>query len=256
MERVRPLLAALLFAGCATASADEPLTAEAIVASAYDAAGGETWRRPRTLAMTGYGIFYDGAEPVRHERHSMWRVYDAAKTNARSADGKVRIESVRDGVPVIDVAFDGETTSTARGPQPKSAADARWASNFGFGVIRHALEDGYTVNRLPDEPVDGRAAYTLRVTDPQGGDTLFAIRQSDFAIVKVAFDTERGWHERTYSDFFSKPDTSWQQPGRVRLTYDGVKANEVIWTDFEVNADLPDCLFVLPEVEGCRLYNK
>ena len=249
---MRFVFAALLFASCATASAQDSLTAEAIIAKAHDAAGGEVWRRPKTLTMTGYGIFYDGATPVRHESHSMWRVYDSGKTDAHVADGKVRIESVRAGMPVIDVAFDGETTSTARGPQPKSDADRRWAGNFGFGVIRHALDEGYAVERLPDEPVDGRDAYTVKVLDPAGGETLFAIRHSDFAVVKVAFDTERGWHERTYSDFFSKPGVSWQQPGRVRLTYDGVKANEVIWTDFEVDADLPDCLFVLPETEGCR----
>ena len=202
--------------------------------------------------MTGYAIFYDGADSVRHESHSMWRVYDADKQTAHAADGKVRIESLRAGIPVIDVAFDGETTFTASGAQPKSEADKRWASNFGFGVIRHARDPGYTLTRLPDEPVDGHDAYTIRVTDPNGGETLFSIRQSDNAVVKLGFDTDRGWHERTYSDFFSKPGESWQQPGRVRLTYDGVKANEVIWTDFEVNAQLQDCLFVLPEAEDCR----
>jgi len=249
---MRTFLATLLLAIPAFADTASEPTAKEIIASAYEAAGGDTWVRPQTLTMTGHAIFYDGATPISHEAHSMWRVYDSAKRDAHSADGKVRIESIRDGVPVIDLAFDGTTTSTAAGPQPQSESDARWASNFGFGVIRHALDPGYTLTRLPTEPVDGQDAWFVRVTDPGGKPTIFGIRQSDHAITKVGFDTARGWHERTYSDFFSNPDDPWQQPGRVRLTYDGVKSNEVIWTAYRINDDLPTCLFVLPETPNCR----
>ncbi len=75
--------------------------------------------------------------------------------------------------------------------------------------------------------------------------TRFAIRQSDSAIVYVGFNTPRGWHERYYSHFYEKPGVSWVQPGRVRLFYDGVKANEAIWTDFDLSEDFADDLFVM-----------
>jgi len=129
--------------------------------------------------------------------NTMYRVYDAGKADAHRADGKVRITSVRDGRPIIDVAFDGEITSTAQGAQPKSEADKRWASNFGFGVIRHALDDGYSLSRLPDDLIDGTPAYLIRITDPVGGETQFAIAQADHAVLSVAFDTDRGL-ARTY----------------------------------------------------------
>ena len=246
------LLSACLLTACAsTPDAKTDLSATTIIESAYTAAGGDSWVRPQSLTMRGHAIFYDGATPVAHESHNMWRVYARDKSEAHKADGKVRITSARDGVPIIDVAFDGTTTSTAQGPREKSDADRRWASNFGFGVIRHALDDGYRVARLPNEPVDGAPAYRVQITDPTSKTTLFGIRASDFAVVKVAFDTERGWHERTYSDFFSKPGVRWQQPGRVRLTYDGVKSNEIIWTDFEINTDIPNCRFTLPETSDC-----
>ena len=70
-------------------------------------------------------------------------------------------------------------------------------------------------------------------------------------MLSVAFDTERGWHERIYSGFYSNPGASWVQPRRVRLFYNGVKANEVIWTRHLVDAPLPDYLFVLPERDVC-----
>ncbi len=251
------LAAGVLLAACATPSMsglfpDDPdRSAEDIMRAAHAAAGGPDWVRPDTLAMDGYAVFYRDGTAARHERHTMYRVYDAAKTDAHSADGKVRITSLRDGIPIIDVAFDGQTTSTAQGPREPSDADARWASNFGFGVIRHALDDGYSLARLPDDLVDGTPAYWIEVTDPVGGTTHFAVAKDSHAVLSVAFDTERGWHERIYSGFYSNPGASWVQPRRVRLFYNGVKANEVIWTRHLVDAPLPDCLFVLPERDVC-----
>ena len=239
----------------APAFATEPpfhLQTEDLINAAYEAAGGETWRRPETLIMRGTAVFYDGETAKPSEEHVMWRVYDGDKSDAHTADGKVRVRSVRDGIAFIDVAFDGQTTSTVKGPQPQSEADKRWASNFGFGVIRHALDDGYRVERLAPDFVDGHASEVVRVIDPEGGETLFWIDSVTYAIRKVGFDTERGWHERIYSDFFSKPGTDWQQPGLVRLYYNGVRANDVRWTDFDLNTDIPDCVFTLPEVEGCK----
>ncbi|MFK8052338.1 MAG: hypothetical protein AB8F65_05150, partial [Woeseiaceae bacterium] len=107
----------------ATLTPADTLDAATIMQRAYKAAGGDQWRRPETLSMRGYAVFYRDGVASRHERHDMWRVYDWSKRDAHQADGKVRIESVRDGRTIIDLSFDGNTTYTAKGPQPKSAAD-------------------------------------------------------------------------------------------------------------------------------------
>lgn len=217
-----------------------------IIEKAHQASGGETWRRPKTLLMSGYAVMYRGGGTVVYDDYRMWRVYASAKDDAHVADGKVRIEGKRDGKTGFILAFDGEQTYDANGPVADQSANAQWASNFGFGAIRHALDDGWSQTRLPDDMVDGRLAYVVELKDPAGGVTRFAFAQDDYAILYVGFDTPRGWHERRYSDFFKKPDSSWVQPGRVRLYYDGVKQNEVIWTDFALNIALPDELFVVP----------
>lgn len=93
----------------------------------------------------------------------------------------------------------------------------------------------------------------IRITDPAGGETQFGIAQKDYAILEVGFVTPRGWHERIYSNFYSNPNDTWVQPGRVRLYYDGVKGNEVIWTSYEINREVPDCLFVLPNSADCEV---
>lgn len=226
----------------------EPLSASAIVARAFEAAGGAVWAEPKTAYMSGYGLFWygDAVEPVRHDSHRMWRVYPQQKTTVHQADGKVRIDSYRDGKVVFQLAFDGRNTYNQHGLVTDERADSKqWASNFGFGAIRHALDKGYQLKRLPDDAVDGHAVYGVQVTDPEGGQTLFGIDQVSFAIRKLAFATPRGWHERFYSDFFQPPGVSWVQPGRVRLFYNGIKANEIYWSEVVINQPIDDSVFVL-----------
>lgn len=226
----------------------DALTGAEIVANAHEAAGGDAWVNPESLYMEGYGLFWRGAEDyVRYAPYRMWRVYPEAKGEAHAADGRVRIEAMSGGEPVFQIAFDGETTYDQNGPVEEEADSDRWASNFGFGVIRHALDAGYTVDRLPDDYVDGAPAYTVRVNDPAGGETLFNIRKDDFAVVSVGFDTPRGWHQRVYSRFYTNEEGGWVQPGRVRLYYDGVKANEIYWTAFTTGARYDDALFRLED---------
>lgn len=248
MRRFGALAAALVIStGCETlpSASDTPETASAIIERAHEAAGGDTWVRPRSLIMRGYGIFYQGSEAVRNERHDMWRVYPTHKEMAHQADGKVRIDSYRNGNIQFQVAFDGEHTYTQNGRMEGSPDQERWQASFGFGVIRFALDPGYQVSRLPDDSVDDIDCYKVKVTDPEGGETLFGIAKSDFRIRWLGFDTPRGWHERVYSEFFSNPGTSWQQPGRVRLYYNGVKANEIYWQSFSINETIAPEWFVL-----------
>lgn len=224
---------------------EKPISAASIMRQAHDHSGGSFWSRPKSLSLKGYGYFYKNGVRSIHEKHEMYRVFENTKDEAHAANGKVRIESYKNGKPIILVTFDGEHTYDLSGKREKSKADAQWASNFGYGVIRHALDPGYKLERLPDDTVDGQDAYFVNVIDPKGGKTMFGIAKSDYKIIKVAFDTPRGWHERIYSNFFTKPQYNWQQSGLVRLYYNGIKSNEVIWEDFEVNTVLADSLFSL-----------
>lgn len=252
------LAAALLAATPATAKGGEKAafpglypsqpdrSAADILAMAYEAAGGDSWRRPATLKLTGYAVIHQGGAAVRYDSYVMHRVYDWNKRDAHAADGKVRIEATKDGKTVLLLIFDGEKTYDLKGPVADQAANAQWASNFGFGAIRHGLDEGWAQKRLPDDMMDGEAVYMIELKDPKGGVTRFGINQRSYQVVYAGFDTPRGWHERRYSDYYRKKGVSWAQPRRVRLHYDGVKQNEIIWTDFELNAPMPHALFKSP----------
>lgn len=251
---MRAVFIALVLSACTVApeAADttvsspqmDTLNGAEIIAMAHEAAGGETWRKPGTLKLTGYNLIY-GDRPVVWDRYAMWRVFSDEKSAAHAASGKVRIEAWSGDELALLIAFDGEKTSNQNGVMEDQSANAMWSNNFGYGAIRNALDEGWRQTRVQDRLIDGAPAYMVELEDPAGGETLFGIRQGDNAIVYVGFDTPRGWHERRYSEFFSKPGISWSQAGRVRLFYDGVKANEAVWTDFVVGEDVSPDTFVI-----------
>jgi hypothetical protein len=257
---VRTVLAVLILVGSAFAQSSPEtspgslmawpeLDGAEIVRRAHEAAGGPGWVRPKSLYLKGEGVFYTMEGVKRCESYEMWRVFPDMTSAAHSANGRVRIQYSCGGKLDTLLTFDGTSSYTLKGKMPPSDADKQWAENFGFGVIRYALDDGFKVGRLPDDLIDGRPAFIVRVTDPSGGKTIFGIAQDNYNVLKVSFATPRGWHERIYSDFFSKPGVSWSQPSRIRLFYDGVKQNELFWKEFETGKEYPETLF---RVEAAR----
>ena len=228
--------------------AEPDLTGRQIIEFAHEAAGGETFVRPGTLFLSGHNIIFDesGGSQI-WDQYAMWREFADEKADAHAASGKVRIEAWADGALAMLLSYDGEATYDQSGPMADQSANAMWSSNFGFGAIRNALDEGWTQQRRVDRTIDGRPVYMVELIDPAGGKTLFGFDQSSFDTLYVGFDTPRGWHERRYSHFFSKPGSNWRQAGRIRLYYDGLIANEAIWTDFQIGETYGDEVFIVSE---------
>ena len=224
-------------------------SARAILEAAIDTAGGDVWLAPRTLALSGTATFYapGNAEPVSEASdYRMWRALDPGRTVAHGPDGKVRITAKRGDSVMFDVGYDGATTWTDKGVMAKADADAYWAANFGFGIIRSALHDGFALGRAPDRIVDGHRVELVRITDPGGAPTLFGIDPDSHFIRYMGFRTPRGWHERTYDDFVMLAAPRWLQARTVTLYYDGIKANTVHWTGYRVGAPIDPAIFAPP----------
>lgn len=232
----------------AAAPAESP-DAQTIIDRAFEAAGGESWANARTLVLEGRAVFYgpEGAAPrSTADSYRMWRVFDPGRQAAHGAEGKVRIDAKSGDRLLFQAGYDGTDTWNEKGPVPKAQADAFWASNFGFGIIRHARKPGFTLTRLPDDSVGAHPVYTVRLTDPAGTATLFGIDKTSYAIRRMGFASPRGWHERTYDDFERIEQPRWLQARHVTLYYNGVKANEVFWTRTQVNAAIDPALFSAP----------
>ena len=224
------------------------LSGEKILDRAAEAAGGAEWLSAKTLVLSGTALFYGSSGPEPRSRatdYRMWRVFDPARSAAHGAEGKVRILACDGRRLLFTVGFDGYTTWTERGVTPKAEADAFWASNFGFGIIRHARKPGFKAERMPDDRIERHALYMVRLTDPSGSDQL------SFAIRLMAFASPRGWHVRSYDDFYRPSGSRWLQARHVTLYYNGVKSNEVRWTRTQVNAPIGDALFAPSSTIGC-----
>jgi len=143
------------------------------------------------------------------------------------------------------MSYDGTHTWNERGKVEQAEASREWSENFGFGIIRFALDEGFELTRMADDQVEGHPTWTIRVDDPTGGQTLFWIDQNHHAIRKVGFATPRGWHERIYSDFYLVEHPRFQQPGRVRLYYDGALTGDIRWIRAEVDVPIAPEIFVL-----------
>lgn len=247
----RLILALLVIARVAAADDPAPSGPRALVERAIAAHGGEIWLNPRTLILKGQADFFsrDSREIRSHaDDYRMWRVMDESRDSAHEAHGKVRIIARSEGRLLFEIGYDGETTWTERGILPKTEAGAFWASNFGFGIIRSALRDGFTLESAPMREVSGHKVDLLRVIDPSGSATLFGIDRESGFIRYLSFDTPRGFHERIYDDFV-RLENGWVQARRVTLLYDGVPSNSVTWEDIEIGKDIDASIFTPPARE-------
>ncbi len=231
------------------AAAKADLSPQSIIERAYAAAGGDTYRYPGTLQISGSMIDYKPAVPVEYKPYSMSRVQPRDHPRGRVIDGKIRISAYRDGKPAMQIAFDGKTTYNMDGATTDGPDAPFWRTTMGFGMIRFALNPGYKVERLADDRVDNAPTYTVRVTDAADESAVFSVRIDNARLVRVVFPTPRGVHERVFSDFFTKPGISWVQPGRVRSYINGIKETEFLYTDFEVGKAYPDTMFVIAKGE-------
>ena len=247
MKRMLVMLFAMLCAVPTLAAEDQP-DAREIVRMAHAAAGGDSWKRPQTLHLTGSATLYrDGTEAskaqVRH--YEMWRVFPAWNQAAHGANGKFRLDARNGDTTLFQISYDGQHTWNEKGKVEQAEASREWSENFGFGIIRFALDEGFALTRMAGDQVEGRPAWTIRVTDPTGGHTLFWIDRAEHTVRKVGFDTPRGWHERIYGDFYMVEKPRFQQPGRVRLYYAGALVSDIRWTQAEVDAPIAHDVFVL-----------
>jgi hypothetical protein len=227
-------------------AAETPVeTPREVVERAVAAHGGAVWLDPGTLELSGTATFYDpatGAVRSTAGDYRMWRTFEDGRTSAHEASGKVRIIAKSGEKVLFEVGYDGETTWTERGIMPRAEADAYWASNFGFGIIRSALEAEFELYHAPSREIGGRMTNIIRVMDPNGQQTLFGFDVESGFVVYMAFDAPRGFHERLYSDFV-RLENGWVQARRVTLLYDGIIANSVFWSKTRIGEAIDPALF-------------
>jgi hypothetical protein len=242
MIRVVVIIVSLL----AFSAQAQELTPLDIAKKTIEASGGETWRRPKTLQLSGTATMYWYDKPLVLDNYRMWRVFPDENDAARTANGKVRFDAFEQGKLFFQISFDGKNTFQNLSDLAKKEEELlRWGNNFGFSIFRFVESEGFKLVRLTDDKVDGNLCYFIKIIDPKKNETIFGIDKKTFFIRAAFFKTPIGFHQRLYDDFVRVKNVKFIQPRNLRIFNDGVKTTEVRWNEFKVNEPISDEVFAI-----------
>lgn len=217
-----------------------------IWAKAIESAGGEVWQNPRYLHLSGEARFspYASIDKVLDfDTYEMYRVFPSESTAAHQANGQIRFEAKAGEEVFFRLCFDGKNSDIYLSEKAKPHAEHfKWSNNFGFGIFRFADRDGFTIERMVDDQVDGHPCYLLKITDASQTDTYFAVDKDAGYIRQVGFNTDLGWHHRTYSHF-EKTASGFVQPERICIYFNGLKWMDIYWQHYEINVPPDEDIF-------------
>jgi hypothetical protein len=223
----------------------QELTPLEIAKKTIEASGGENWRRPKTLQLSGKATIYWFGTPKVFNNYKMWRVFPDENKSAHSANGKVRFDAFEDGQKLFfQIAFDGKNTFQNLSPEAKQQEEQlKWGNNFGFSIFRFVESEGFSLVRLTDDKVDGHQCYFIKIIDAKKTETIFGIDKRTFFIRAAFFKTPIGFHQRFYDDFKWHKNPKFIQPRSLRIFNDGVKTTEIFWSCYKVNQPIDDKIF-------------
>lgn len=213
------------------------------------ASGGETWRSPKTLQLSGTATLFWNGKAHRMTTYKMWRVFPSANDDARNANGKVRFDALENDRIFFRIAFDGSKTTQILSDEAKAQEELlRWGNNFGFSIFRFVESAGFQIERLPYDKVDGFACYFIKIIDPKKSETIFGVDRKSFYIRYAAFKTPIGFHQRIYDDFKLNKKPRFVQPRSLRVFTEGVKIADVFWSEFKIDEPIADEIFAAKQL--------
>jgi outer membrane lipoprotein-sorting protein len=223
----------------------QDLTPLEIAKKTIAASGGETWRRPRTLQLSGTATLYFNGETYRMTEYKMWRIFPSESDSAHTANGKIRFDAREEnGKTFMQLIFDGTKSAEILSDAAKQNQQfLRLSNNFGFSIFRFVENPEFKLTRLPDDKIDGNPCYFFKITDAKKSDTIFAVDRKTFLIRYAAFQSALGLQQRYYDDFKQVKGTKFMQPRSLRIYNNGFKTTEVFWSSYKINQPIEDKVF-------------
>jgi hypothetical protein len=223
----------------------QDLTPLEIAKKTISASGGEIWRRPKTLQLSGTATLYFNGEVYRMTEYKMWRSFPTESDSAHTANGKIRFDAREEnGKTFMQLIFDGKKTAEILSDTAKQNEQfLRLSNNFGFSIFRFVENPEFKLTRLPDDKIDGYACYFFKITDAKKSDTIFAVDRKTFFIRYAAFQSPLGFQQRYYDDFKWAEGVKFIQPRSLRIFNNGSKTTEVFWSEYKVNEAIDDKIF-------------
>jgi zinc protease len=115
---------------------------------------------------------------------------------------------------------------------------------YGYDVLRHAGDPGYTARPLPDAEVNGKPAKAVELADAQGHATRFFLDPETHLVVKVSFDLGGQVPEQLFSEY--REVSGVKVPFKLSISQQGAPAMELMLTDVQINPAVDPALFRKP----------
>ncbi len=236
----------LIFIASILSVSAQELTPLEIAKKTIAASGGETWRRPKTLQLSGTGVLYWSGQIYRMTEYKMWRIFPDENDSAHTANGKIRFDAMEGDKVFFRLSFDGKNQIQTLSDAAKANEETlKLNNNFGFSIFRFVENPQFQLVRLPDDKIDGHSAYFFKIIDAKKSETIFGVDKKSFYIRYAAFQTSISFQQRYYDDFVKVKGANFIQPRSLRIYNNGVKTTEVFWTNYKVNEAIPDEIFAV-----------
>jgi hypothetical protein len=243
--RVKLLIIFLVLIFAASISAQE-MTPLEIAKKTIAASGGDVWRRPKTLQLSGTAILYWNNQAYKMTDYKMWRVFPDESDSAHTANGKIRFDAFEGDKIFFRLTFDGKNQNQVLSDAAKLNEESlKLNNNFGFSIFRFIENPEFKLVRLPDDKIDGHPCYFFKIVDAKKSETIFGVDKKTFYIRYAAFQTPLALQQRFYDDFVKVKGANFIQPRSLRIFNGGVKTTEVFWTEYKVNEPIADEIFAV-----------
>lgn len=221
------------------------LTAAQIIRKAIAAHGSDAWKHPETLQLYGSAVMHsEGGPELILDTYNMQRVFPGTNTEARKANGKVALLARAGDEVFFDLRFNGTETHVFLSETAQKFRDNfTWSNNFGFGIIRFALDRKLECTLTGDHTFGDVPCHYITIKDASGQDTVFGIHKDSFRIIYMGFDTPLGFHLRRYGHFKQHPGNPFLIPLSLSIYYDDFRWFDVRWDDFRLNASIENKVF-------------
>jgi outer membrane lipoprotein-sorting protein len=245
---LRKMAALAVLAFLAAPAQAQDLTLDEVLNNYYEAIGGlDAWEAVQSIKMTGKMMM--GGMGI-----------EAPFTVMAKRPNKARVEFEFQGMAGIQ-AYDGETAWQVMpfmgNPDPEEVpeddAEDLYETADLDGPLVGWQESGYTVELLGMEETEGTPAYKLKVTLKNGNVQYYYLDAEYFIPIRMEGVREAQGRTVEYESIFSdyKEVDGLMIAHSIEARPKGAPAGQVVTIDLiELNVDLPDSLFVMPEKSG------
>jgi len=166
---------------------------------------------------------------------------------------RLRIEETVLGMKVV-IGYDGEKIWMEQMGKimlmPENLAQAVKASLKREDLLLKCKDKGYKIEYIGESQVEGKKSYQVKITDPEGEETIYCFDAETFLPLKVEYmapdETGKIIKNEIISLDYRKTENMMVAFKVIGLT-DGRKSLETTIQEIKINQGLDDSLFQMPE---------